>query len=186
MLIEKYRTLSIILFLLIALPIAWLAATGISMAGLSTCQKCQVANGNALNVSFSELHKNPESFANKIIRVDAVLSNDAGYIFLHDPNNSNSKILMPAGFGKEFASCPATEKAMSFHSGVGTWYDGQARSVVIGKYGIIDDRREFHTGQMGLTLLCVETVKPINSISSVPINTIRYAMGRIGRLIFFH
>ena len=117
--------------------------------------------------------------------MDAVLNNDAGYTFLHDPNNLNSKTLIPAGFGKEFESCPATEKAMSFHGGFGTWYDGHVRAVVIGKYGVIDDRRNFHTDQTGITLLCVESVKPINATASVLINT-RYAMSRIGRLIFFH
>ncbi len=181
---KKHRAIFILFLSLIVLPTCLLAVIGFAASRTVSCQACQEENRKVLNVSFSELRLSPKKYTNQIIRVEAIFNHDAGYTFLQDPSNHDRKDSLPLGFGKDFITCDATQKALTFHTGFETWYDGASHVTVIGKYGIVDDQRDFQTGQTGFTLLCLEQVQSANTIKEISINTIRYSIGQIGKRIF--
>ena len=181
---KKHRVLLLLLLSLLVLPTTVLAVIGFTSSGTASCQTCLQANQRVLKVSFSELMLSPEKHRDQLIQVEAIFDHDAGYTFLRDPVNTNWQQSLPTGFGKDFVACPATQKVLAVHTGLGTWYDGVTFVTVIGKYGVIEDQRDFQTGQTGFTLMCLEQVKSPDTIKSISINTIRYSIGQIGKRLF--
>lgn len=128
--------------------------------------------------------RSPTKYTDQLIRIKAVFDHDAGYTFLRDPVSRDWTKAMPLGFSKDFLACAATQKSLTFHTGLGTWYDGIALVTVIGRYGIVADQRKFQTGQIGFTVLCIDEVRPSRSRTGLFINAIRYSIARVGRGAF--
>jgi hypothetical protein len=182
-LIKKHYILSIT-FVLAVLPLAGLCLIGLRATGASICRICRETNRQALDIPFAELSENSEKYAGQMIRLEAIFVHDSGYTSLRDPTASGVKA-MPVGFGKDYVACSSTQNALSFHTGLGGWYDGIAYIRLIGTYGTIDDQRKFMDRMAGFTLLCLEEVKPVDPSKDIPINTVRYAIGQIDKLISY-
>ena len=181
---KKHWAISLALFFFVFLPIATLGLVFMTTPVTASCQSCQAKSQSATTVSYAELLRDAERYRGQTIRVEALVDHDAGYTSLRNPANLDWKQAIPVGFGSSYFDCPATRKALAFNTGLGTWYDGIAPIVVIGVYGQIDDQRKFRDQQIGLTLLCIEEVNPFDPWRSVPVNLLRYTMGKVGRLLF--
>ena len=150
-------------------------------ASSGTCNKCQQISENIINLTTEELMSCPQKYENKIIRTSTILHHDSGQLFLGDEGAKLSSLVL-AGIGKDFTSCYFTRRAITFNTGYRTWYDGSAQVTLIGKFGIIDDQMNFHSGINGLNMLCFEAVYSTENQSRL-INHCLYTLTRTGRLI---
>jgi hypothetical protein len=184
---SKKQVITLLVLLPVFAIIAIFIKVGYAAAGISLCQTCRENHqkiGAIPDVGFSDLKQHPEKYAGQMIRLHAIFDHDAGYTFLSNPTTWDRINSIPVGFGKEFETCASTKKALTIHTGLGTWYDGAVYATMIGKYGVIDDQRKFQNGETGYTIFCLESVEPIDPIRSVPINAIRFGITQIGRFVF--
>jgi hypothetical protein len=180
---KKYRVFFFFMLSLIILSSCALVVIGYAASRTVICQNCQGPNHDVMDATFSELMLTPEKYADQLIRLEAMFVHDAGFTFLRNPFNTSWEKSLHTGFGKDFIACAVTQKALTFHTGLDTWYDGEIQVTVIGKYGIIEDQRNFQTGRKGFTILCLEQVKPADTEKEISINTIRYSLGQLGKYV---
>ncbi len=147
---------------------------------LPPCQSCAEIYSSSpeiLTASVCEIVNNPERYANRTVRVQAMLHNDAGYIYLYDesrPCGQNS--ILYVGLTEPLKSCEGTRKTLTVHSGIGTWYDGTVSITVVGRLGHIEEYRGFYDGENGFNVLCIERV---SSVGSGMLGRIRYTIGEV-------
>jgi len=151
------------------------------------CRDCSEVNASARSqissVTLCDLLHNSELYNEKLVRIRAVLKQDSGYISLSDPAiTCEGQTFAKAGFPESFASCDGTRKMLKIYTGYdpqGARYDGVANVVVVGRWGRIQSNDNFD-GELGLTILCLETVSSIGSERSL---RIRYSIDEIARRI---
>jgi hypothetical protein len=184
---SKKRIITTLVFLPVFAVIVMFIGIGVVATRTSLCQNCRgnYQTADALpDVGFAELNQYPEKYAGQLIRLHAIFDHDAAYTFLCAPVPRARTNCIPVGFGTGFETCSSTKRALTIHTGLGTWYDGTTYVTVIGKYGIIDDQRKFQDGETGFTVFCLEKVEPINPMRDAPINAIRFGITQIGQLLF--
>lgn len=190
---SKKQIITTLVFLPVFAVIVMFIGIGFVATRTSLCQNCRgnYQMADALpDVGFSELEQHPEKYAGQMIRLHAKFDHDAGYTFLCAPVPRDRANCIPVGFGTGFKTCSSTKRSLTIHTGLEThtglemWYDGTAYVTVICKYGIIDDQREFQNGETGLTIFCLENVEPVSPMRDGPINSIRFGIAQIRRLLF--
>jgi hypothetical protein len=124
------------------------------------CQKCLDISKteNIETKTFSEILSN-KSLQGKKVRVKALFSHDAGYIFLQDLNSGKDTV--PTGFDRNEISCTDTKKTLQICTGYKTWYDSSVEVTVVGYLGKIDEEsNSFQGGENGFNIVCIEQVNP--------------------------
>jgi hypothetical protein len=179
--LRKHVGISIALFFLAVLPIIALGLVYLTTPIAASCQQCQTKSQSAIEVSYADLLRDAEKYRGQTIRVAAIFDHDAGYTSLRNPAKTDWKQALPVGFGANYFDCALIRESLIFNTGLGGWYDGIASVKVVGMYGDLDDQRGFQKGEPGLTILCIEEVKPNTGVLS---NLFRYTLGKVGRLIF--
>ena len=130
-----------------------------------SCAEISSATSDIKTVAFSALIHNPENYSNQVIRLRAILHNDAGYKSLLDPTAvKGSREQMLTEFADpDYDACKGVKKALYEIAGVNNWFDGSADVILIGRLGQFQSG--FRSGDSGFVILRVERACPIGMIA---------------------
>jgi hypothetical protein len=114
------------------------------------------------------------------VRVRGTFRNDACYTSLRVDSCPNDFIRV--GLSRDVTACSGTQKALAIYTGFGEWYDGPpVTATLVGRIREIQNQNSCERDQLGLDILCLESVIPLGGIEPPRSH---YAIGRVLDLIF--
>jgi hypothetical protein len=136
----------------------------VDLAGIEDvpCDSCaavySTVNAPITEVPMNQLLGQLSSSSKGIVRVRAILFNDAGQLSLNDKLSRQNSLSAELA-NRKLAACRGTERVLHKAAGVENWYDGAAQVVVLGRVGLVDDG--FSPAHRGFVILCVEDAVPV-------------------------
>jgi hypothetical protein len=107
------------------------------------CQPCAevyaTATPEILPVTVADLLASPERATGRLVRLRAILHNDAGYKTLYEMNAPRKRLLTEFSDLKIYGACDGVKEGLHKLAGVESWHDGDAGVVVVGRMGNFDN-----------------------------------------------
>ena len=163
----KYQVAASILTFVVGVAISWtvvfLMVAPVPETEPLPCRDCARLHlsSEIPTVRICELRENFDQYRGKLVQVHALFHHDAGQVTLIDigcaPNSA-----IHAGLSDSCASCAGARKALTVYTGFGSWYDGTARVMVLGRVGRLENPTLFPDDN-GFNIDCIETVAPLGN-----------------------
>ena len=128
------------------------------------CSACsalpEFADRDIPTVAFCDLLASQQAYAGRLVRVRALLHNDACYWSLYARDCGDGYKAIATAYARDVRACDGVRANLESLAGIGYWYDGTADVVVVGRIGGIDDPDSCRQGDSGFEIVCLEQASP--------------------------